>query len=382
MGTPSPLTSRQQAVEFVRELQRLVNAHDTAGLAALYAEDAVTVSPMFPLICGRDAIASSWNRIFTLFPDWSVNVSDVLVDGDRIAFVGSAGATDVNGWFGQAPTGERIEYRAIIVLTIASSGIVRDERIYDLSGILERLEKSRLQRELETAREVQRTLLPPLNYSNSYCEAAADSVACRAIGGDFFEMLPLPSGNLGIALGDVAGKGPASALLASMIQGMLMAETEAESRPSQVLARLNRALFCKRVEPRFATLVYGVLSPDGRLVYSNAGHNPPLMLTRNNIRRLTTGGRILGSFSESTFEEGMLCLNEQDTIIMFSDGVVEAQDAHDREFGEERLISCVRGARTLPAQEILRKIFARFQEFCSGHPQSDDVSVSVIRSLG
>lgn len=376
------MTSRQQAVQFVCELQRLVNAHDTCGLAALYADDAVTVSPMFPLTTGREAIADSWNKIFSLFPDWSVNVSDVLVDGDRIAFLGCASATDVNGWFGQPPTGERIEYRAIIVLTIASDRIVRDERIYDLSGILERLEKSRLQKELQMAGEVQRALLPAMNYSNAFCEAAADSVPCRAIGGDFFEMLPLPSGNFGVALGDVAGKGPASALLASMLQGMLTAEMETENRPAHVLARLNRALLRKRVEPRFATLVYGVLAPDGRFLYSSAGHNPPLILRRNSIRRLTTGGPVLGAFSESSFEEGMLSLNEQDTIVMFSDGVIEAQDAHDREFGEERLISSVRGARTLPAQEILREIFARFQEFCSGQPQSDDVSVSVLRYLG
>lgn len=382
MNSSSPLTSRQQAVEFVHQLQELVNAHDIPGLVALYADDAVTVSPMFPQIAGRNAIAHSWDTIFSLFPDWRVNISDVLVDGDRLAFLGTASATDINGWFGQPPTGERIEYRAIIVLTIACGQIVHDERIYDLSGVLEHLEKSRLEKELRMAAELQRALLPAASYSNAYCEAAADSIPCRAIGGDFFEMLPLPSGNFGIALGDVAGKGPASALLASMIQGMLAVEMETESRPSQVLARLNRSLIRKRLEPSFATLVYGVLSPDGCFIYSSAGHNPPLMLTRNKVRRLATGGPILGAFNNSSFEEGMLALSEQDTIIMFSDGVTEARDGHDRDFGEERLISSVRGARACPAQETLGKIFTRFHEFCSGEPQGDDVSVFVLRYLG
>lgn len=382
MGTPSPLSTRQQATEFVQELQRLVNAHDLPGLMALYAEDAVTVSPMYPCITGRHAIAGSWKTIFSLFPDWTVSISDVLVDGDRIAFTGIARGTDVNGWFGQPPTGEPIEYRAIIVLTVVRGLIVRDERIYDLSGVLERLEKSRLEKELRTAAEVQRALLPAVNYSSSFCQAVAESIPCRAIGGDFFELLPLPSGSFGIALGDVAGKGPASALLASMIQGMLAVEMEGESRPAQVLARLNRALLRKALEPRFATLVYGVLSPDGRFLYSSAGHNPPLVLRRNSIRQLTTGGPILGAFSESSFEEGMLSLSEQDTIIMFSDGLVEARDGYEREFGEERLISCVRGTRICSAQEILKKIFAPFQEFCRDEPQSDDVSVAILRYLG
>jgi len=91
-----------------------VNAHDTGRLLDFYGDEAVSVSPVFAGIAGGAAIAKSWDPVFSLFPDWTVNVSDVLVDGDRIAFLGTAAATDRNGWFGQPPTGERIVSHTII----------------------------------------------------------------------------------------------------------------------------------------------------------------------------------------------------------------------------------------------------------------------------
>src|SRR5271167_1950118 len=110
--------SRDEAIELVRQLEEAINAHDAGRLMGFYADDAVTVSPVFSGIEGRVAIGESWDTMFSLFPDWTVNITDVLLDGDRIAFLGTASATDRNGWFGQPATGERIEYRAVIVLTI------------------------------------------------------------------------------------------------------------------------------------------------------------------------------------------------------------------------------------------------------------------------
>ena len=374
-----PLMVRAQAIELVRQLEQAINAHDTRRLLDFYADNPVAVSPMFPGISGRDAIAKGFDTVFSLFPDWTVSVSDVLVDGDRIAFMGSVAATDRNGWFGEPPTGERFGYPAVIVLTVVEGKIVRDERIYDLTGLLQRREKTRLDKELEMAAEVQRALLSRTKHSTSYCEAVGDSIPCRAIGGDFFEFIHLPSGDFGVVLGDVSGKGPASAIVAAMIQGMLAVEVQTESGPAAILTRLNGALARRGLEPRFATLVYGVLSPSGRFVYSNAGHNPPLLLTRNGVRRLTTGGPILGAFHESQFEEETVCLSEGDTIVLFSDGVTEARDTHDHEFGEEGLISCAASHGSGPAVDMLNGILRSVQEFCQGTTQTDDITVSVIQ---
>lgn len=374
-----PVMTREEAVEFVDELVQGVNAHDTARLLRLYAEDAVTKTPMFPEIAGRAAIAKSWDTIFSLFPDWTAEVKDVLVDGDRIAFIGIAGATDRNGWFGQPPTGEHFEYRAFIVLKMAQGKIVRDERIYDLEGVLRRLEQARLARELKMAAEVQRALLPRTEHLPAFCDAAGDSVPCRAIGGDFFEWVRLPSGEFGLVLGDVAGKGPAAAILAAMIQGMLSVEMQKESGPSAILARLNRLLAGRGLESSFATLVLGVLSPGGKLVYSIAGHNPPILLTRQGVRRLRAGGPVLGVLAEPAFDEETVELSEGDTIVLFSDGVIEARDAQDREFGDDRLTSCVTACVARPASDVLKGILARVQEFCGGAPQADDITVMVAR---
>jgi steroid delta-isomerase-like uncharacterized protein len=371
--------SREEAIEFASKLEMAVNTHNTALIMSLYKEDAVMVSPMFPRVEGRAAIAENWQRIFSLFPDWAVQVGDVMVDGDRVAFLGTATATDRNGWFGQPPTGDRIEYRAIIYLTFADGKIVRDERVYDLTGVLQRLEKARIDKELQMAADVQRTLLAHTRHLTSFCEATADSIPCRAIGGDFFELGQLAWGDFLVALGDVAGKGPASALLAAMIQGMLAIELQAEFRPSAVLAHLNQILVRRGLEARFATLVIGRLSPDGKFVYSNAGHNPPLLLARDGIRRLTMGGPVLGALAESTFEEDSLLLNQQDTIVMFSDGVTEALDSTSTEFGEERLISCASELVSHSASDVLQGILTAVQDFSRGTTPADDMTVAVTK---
>src|ERR1700745_2814365 len=110
--------TRKDALELAQRLADAVNLHDTSRLLALYANDAVTVSPVAGEVRGIAAIASWWERIFSLFPDWHVEISEVLVDGQRLAFFGNVGAMDRNGWFGQPSTGERFEYRAIVLLTV------------------------------------------------------------------------------------------------------------------------------------------------------------------------------------------------------------------------------------------------------------------------
>jgi len=133
------------------------------------------------------------------------------------------------------------------------------------------------------------------------------------------------------------------------------------------------------LEPRFATLVVGRLSPDGKFVYSNAGHVPPLLLARDGIRRLTVGGPVLGALTESSFEEESLLLKPQDTVILFSDGVTEALDSTGTEFGDERLISCASELLTHSASEVLQGILSAVQDFSRGTTPADDITVAVTR---
>ncbi len=256
---------------------------------------------------------------------------------------------------------------------------LREERLYDISAVLGVLEKARLDQELRTAATVQSALLSRTLRTGSFYEAVGDSLPCRTIGGDFFEFMELPSGALGIALGDVSGKGPPAALLAAMIQGMLAVEARAQTNPAALMARLNSALLARGLGAQYATLVYGVLSADGRFVYSNAGHNPPVVISQGQARRLTCGGLVVGAFEEATFEEETLQLRDQDLVVMFSDGVTEARNDREEEFGEERLIASLPQSQSVSAPDVVQSVLRAVRAFCGEALQADDITLTVTR---
>jgi steroid delta-isomerase-like uncharacterized protein len=377
--TDAGSTSREQALALVRQFIDAARHRDLPRLAALYADDAVAVSPVFGEVRGREAIRATFERMFATLSDVAVEIMDALVDANRVAVIGTITSTDQRGWFGQPATGSIIRYRLVMVFTLANGRIVHDERIYDSAGVLDRLEKARLEKELRTAADVQRALLARTTHVAPFCESAGSSVPCRAIGGDFFEFIDLPWGDVGIMMGDVAGKGPAAALLAALLQGMFAADAPAGGGPAATLARLNARLAARRIESRFATLAYAVLSPNGRLVYANGGHNPPALFTRDGLRRLTIGGPILGAFPDAVFQEETLQLRDADTLVMFTDGVTEARDASDEEFGEQRMLACLTGKASSPPAALLGHIFDAVRTFCQQADQSDDITVTVTR---
>jgi predicted ester cyclase len=370
---------REEAIEFVIGLLSAARRGDIARLCEYYADDAVIVSPLFGEIHGIQAIGATWHTLFTTAPDFKAEISHILVDGDRIAVLSQIATTDRGGWFGLPPTGGPIGYKLVLLFTVSGGRVVRDERIYDSAGVIERLEKARLDKELRTAAEVQRTLLSRTTHAGRASVTVGDSVPCRAIGGDFFDFIDLPSGDVGIVMGDVAGKGPAAALLAAMIQGMFAMEAPSSAGPAATLARINRHLVGRRMEWRFATIFYAVLSPDRRLLYSNAGHNPPALFSNGRIARLTSGGSIVGAFGEARFEECTVPLDDGDTLVLFTDGVTEARNRGDDEFGEERLLECLRAHRDAAPNDLLRRVFATVRDFCDGADPTDDITVTITR---
>jgi predicted ester cyclase len=371
--------SRDDVQNIMRQFRDAAGRRDVLRLMSLYDEDAIAISPSFGEIRGRAAIAAAWERQFSAFNDFAFVISDVLLDGDRVAVLGKATATDRMGWFGIPATGGTIDYRLALLLTLAGGKIIRDERIFDSTGVMAQLEKARLDNEMRTAAELQRALLPQTTHDSPFCHLAGDSVPCRAIGGDFFELVELPSGALGIAIGDIAGKGPAAALLAAMLQGMFSTAVAAGCGPAVILSQLNQGMLERRLAPRFATLVYAEISPDGRLVYSNAGHCAPALLTRDGIRRLTTGGTILGVFGDAAFEEETVQLRGSDTLVMFTDGVTEACNPLDQEFGEDRLLGHLGSGATTSPKVLVKQIFASLREFCDQAEQSDDATLTITR---
>jgi phosphoserine phosphatase RsbU/P len=243
----------------------------------------------------------------------------------------------------------------------------------------EATEKARLERELALAAEIQRALLPEAMQSGPHFDVAAASVPCRSIGGDFFDYFNLPDGRFGFTLGDVAGKGPPAALLTAMIQGAFAAQVTSADSPAALMAHINRTLIRRAIQSRFVTVMYGVLAPDGRLTYSNAGHNPPILIGRAGARRLETGGLILGLFPHAAYEEETIQLEDGDTLVVFSDGVTEALNGAGDEFGEERLLPCVTEHCGMATEMLLDRILADVRTFAASAAQNDDVTALVLR---
>jgi len=243
----------------------------------------------------------------------------------------------------------------------------------------EATEKARIERELQLAAEIQRALLPEALQSGPHFDVAAASIPCRSIGGDFFDYFNLTDGQFAFTLGDVAGKGPPAALLTAMIQGAFAAQVTSTDSPAALMAHINRTLIRRAVQSRFVTVMYGVLAPDGRLTYSNAGHNPPILIGRNGVRRLETGGLILGLFPHATYEEETLTLDDGDTLVVFSDGVTEAVNAAGEEFGEPRLLQCVEEHHNSAPEALRDSILAAVRTFAASAAQNDDVTALVLR---
>ena len=266
---------------------------------------------------------------------------------------------------------------ALETLATEAAVAIENAQLYRAS-----LEKARMEQEMRTAAEIQQALLPSPAHEGGYFDLAAETIPCRAIGGDFFDYVDLVDGEFGFTLGDVAGKGPPAALLGAMLQGMLVSQASAAAGPAETMTRINTALLRRAVEARFVTLLYGVLSPDGRLTYSNAGHNPPFLLGADGMRRLDKGGLILGLFDDITFEEETLILRPGDLLVVFSDGVSEALNPQGEEFGDHRIIETLTKMPAGDARAGLKALIASVREFTAEAPQSDDVTALVISYRG
>ena len=263
---------------------------------------------------------------------------------------------------------------ALETLATEAAVAIENARLYR-----ETMEKARMEQEMRIAAEIQQALLPKAGRSGVFFKAAAASLPCRSIGGDFYDYVDLSNGALGFALGDVAGKGPPAALLSAMMQGIFAAQATSSDPPSLTVGRVNLALYRRGIESRFVTLMYGALYPDGRLQYCNAGHNPPLVVGPTDFRRLECGGPIVGLFEGASYEEETVSLTTGDWLIVYSDGVSEALSAEGEEYGESRILTVVRKNLDMEPQALLDSLFADVRDFARGAAQSDDITAMVLR---
>jgi sigma-B regulation protein RsbU (phosphoserine phosphatase) len=252
--------------------------------------------------------------------------------------------------------------------------VIENARLYR-----EVVEKERAAQELQVAARIQRALLPQPSYISNLAELAAVMVPCRSVGGDFYEHVEFEDGALAFAVGDVAGKGTSAALLTAVVQGLLAAEAETVDEPGQVLFRINRTLCRRSVEAKFVTAFYGRLSRSGQLRYCNAGHNPPFLLTASGLRRLESGGPVMGILERATYDTGEVPLASGDLLVLFSDGVTDAENIDGEEFGDQRLAACMESVGRSSASEVISAVQESLRVFCGGAPLLDDVTLLAVR---
>lgn len=263
---------------------------------------------------------------------------------------------------------------ALETLATEAAVAIENARLYR-----EATEKAKLEHELRIAAAIQQGLMPEPDRRGPFFVGAGVTVPCRAIGGDFFEYVDLADGRLGFALGDVSGKGAPAALLTAIVQGMFTVLASTAAGPADALGQINLGLLRRAVESKFVTLLYATLGPDGGLRYCNGGHNAPFLLTRQGVVRLETGGMILGMFEAAHYEEGAHQLEPGDTVVVFSDGLSEAQSESGEEFGEDRILAYLEAHRGASPAELREGLIAQAREFCAGAPQGDDLTVLVVR---
>lgn len=382
-------------------LQAAYARRDAAAIAANYADDCVVDSPVAGLHTGPHAVERTLQAIFSSFPDLSLVPEELLISGNRAVWMGRWVGTDSGGFMGLPPTRKPVSFGMIFIYAFNQDHrVVHERRVYDFSRLLmylageaepategprlyrQMLERAQQEHELKIAAEIQRALLPASHYLGKAFEVAATSVPCRAIGGDFFDYYHLPRDGFAFVLGDVAGKGPPAALLASLLQGIFTANAYRDGTPAGFVSLANDALVRRAVEARFATAIYAVLDRRGRLTYCNAGHNPPFLVSRGGVRRLEWGGMVVGAFEHATFDEDTQQLWPGDVLVAYSDGVTEARDSRGEEFGEERLLSCVQANCTRSPVEIMECLLSTVHEFSAGTAQSDDITMLVLRYTG
>ncbi len=238
-------------------------------------------------------------------------------------------------------------------------------------------------RELALAGQIQANFLPDALPEVPGWQLAAMLQPARETSGDFYDCIPLPSGRLGILIADVADKGMGAALFMALSRTLLRTyAVEYDAHPELALGAANRRILADTHAGLFVTVFYGVLDPTSReLTYSNAGHNPPYLVSAqdgNMIRELDRTGVPLGILEGGTWEQRIVQLAPDDVLLLYTDGITEAQNAQKAFFDEERLQEIIRANLGRSAQDIQASVIAQVADFVGNAPQSDDITLMVV----
>ncbi len=276
-----------------------------------------------------------------------------------------------------------LRWREAVTLPIIGSilGLGLAAVIYTYRRLEQEVEANRrMEEDLQVARRIQRSLLGSTAPDLGWLEAHAVNRAWREVGGDYYEFIPAPDSSMCFAVGDVSGKGVPAALLMSSLQSAFLAAHSVLPDLAQVCGHVNRFLVQRTTPERYASFFVGHLTPSGQLIYVNAGLTPPLLIGANGPDRLFGGGLPLGLFDWAEYVVHRRAVDADDVLVVYTDGVTEAANEQEEEFGEERLARVIASHRGGSSADISAAILdAMASHAGSSQAQVDDVTLMVLR---
>jgi sigma-B regulation protein RsbU (phosphoserine phosphatase) len=266
--------------------------------------------------------------------------------------------------------------RILSIIASQSATVIENARLYEEEKLL-----LSLREEMVLARNIQLNLLPSKVPDIKGYEISATSLPAKDVGGDYYDFLKLSEKKFAFCLGDIAGKGLPAAMLMSNLQATLRGQARNCDTPSNCISRSNELLYHSTESDRFATLFYGILDLENHLVkYCNAGHDVPILIKNSGeVVEIKEGGLMLGAFPVFPYKQDEFNMEIGDNIILYSDGVTEAMNENEEEFSLGKLISLLVENQDLSPNQIITKIIEAIKSHSGSTPQSDDVTLMVIK---
>ena len=268
------------------------------------------------------------------------------------------------------------DQRLLAIIAAQSAQVVENARLYESEQALQRMRE-----EVRLASRIQTDLLPQHVPEIEGYDIAGKSIPAQMVGGDYFDFISMEGGRTALALGDVSGKGLPASLLMANLQATLRGQTLLAPSASECVSRANRLLYESTSSEKFVTLFYGILDPAGhQLRFCNAGHENPFVLpAEGEPRRLVEGGVVLSILEDFPYQEEIVPLAPGDLMVVFSDGITEAINQNQEQFGEARLSQLIQQHRSESAAGLIESIIQGVRQFVGGMHQMDDMTLLVLK---
>jgi phosphoserine phosphatase RsbU/P len=271
-----------------------------------------------------------------------------------------------------------------IIAFNVSPALVREDILFSLNliryAINQRIRASWYESLIVEAQRIQQSILPQRIPQYAGYDIWGKTVAAEVVSGDFYDFIPVSDNILGLAVADGSGHGlPAALVVRDVYMGLRMA-TDRDFKIIRTVEKLNQIIHRGRLTTKFVSLFYGELETGGILIYTNAGHNPPFLLrAKGKTEFLHSTGPVLGPTPDATYTRGYVKLEPGDLLCLYSDGIIEAHDRQDREFGTDRLVRLVKANRHKPAQAIGQEVFARVKKW--SRQEEDDKTIVIVKAV-